>query len=62
MHIIRLVGTMSKGVHFVLHPLLALTADQIEAFTGGNEDYGNIIIINLDDHAANCKSVCQEMI
>lgn len=34
-HVIRLVGTMSKGIHLIIHPLLALTADQVAAFGGG---------------------------
>lgn len=50
-HIIRVMGTMLKGVHLIIHPLLVLTADQVVKFLEGTDDYGNIQVHNLDDLA-----------
>mmetsp|Transcript_266 Transcript_266/g.544 ORF Transcript_266/g.544 Transcript_266/m.544 type:complete len:395 (-) Transcript_266:695-1879(-) len=61
-HVIRLVGTLSKGVHVVMYPLLASTADQVAAFTGGNEAYGFIVVINFDIHASTCGAVRRKII
>ena len=40
---------MLKGIHVVLHPLLALTGDQVIRFQEGSNDYGMIEAINLDE-------------
>ena len=54
-HIIRTLGTMLKGIHVVLHPLLALTGDQVIRFQEGSNDYGMIEAVNLDARGKNSK-------
>ena len=34
-HITGLMLTMHKGIHLIVHPLLELTVDQVNAFKGG---------------------------
>ena len=51
-HIMRVFGTIMKGIHVIIHPLLALTADQHTAFVSGNEAFGKIEVHNLDEQAA----------
>ena len=46
---------MLKGIHVVLHPLLALTGDQAIRFQEGSNDYGMIEAINLDERGKNSK-------
>jgi len=48
-HIIRCWGTFTKGICLVLHPILALTADQVLKFTEGSDKYENIKSHNMDD-------------
>ena len=50
-HVIRMAGTMLKGIHLILHPLLVLTADQIAKFASANQDYGQVSAHNLDEHS-----------
>ena len=54
-HIIRVMGSMMKGIHVVLHPLLALTGDQVIRFQEGSDAYGAVDAINLDERGKNTK-------
>ena len=38
-HVIRMLGTTIKGIALIVHPLLALTADQVPNFTKGTDRY-----------------------
>mgnify|MGYP005726043589 CR=1 FL=1 len=51
-HVVRMIGTMLRGVHLVVHPLLALTADQVPNFRTGSERFGPISAHNLDELAS----------
>ena len=46
--VMQVSGTMLKGVHLIFHPLLALTGDVVVRFMSGNEDFGAIVVVNLD--------------
>ena len=46
-----MAGTFLKGVHVIFHPVLSMTADQITKFTEGSDEFGAIIVINLDEVA-----------
>ena len=48
MHIIRVLGTYARAVHLVIHPILALTADQVLKFMEGTDKYGAIDAHNMD--------------
>ena len=50
-HMIRVMGTMLRAVHLIVHPLLVLTADQVVKFLEGTDAYGAIEVHNLDDLA-----------
>ena len=52
MHIIRMIGTMLRGIHLIIHPLLALTEDQVGRFLEETDAYGSIEAHNLDKHGA----------
>jgi len=48
-HIIRVLGgTYARGVHLVIHSILALTADQVLKFPDGTDKYGAIDTHNMD--------------
>ena len=47
-HIIRVLGTYARAVHLVIHPILALTADQVLKFMEGTDKYGAIDAHNMD--------------
>ena len=53
----KVMGTMFLGIHLIVHPLLALTADQVLLFMEGNESNGVIEVHNMDEHAARSKHV-----
>lgn len=50
-HSIRMLGSLLKGVHFIFHPVLAMTADQMPKFCCGSDLYGLIQAYNLDEVA-----------
>ena len=54
-HIVRTLGTLLKGIHVVLHPLLALTGDQLSRFQEGSSRYGRIEAVNLDARGKNSR-------
>ena len=60
-HIIRLLGTLFKGVHLIFHPILSLTGDQLHQFQQGCQDYGLVSAINLDE-IANSTAVKKKVI
>ena len=61
-HIIRMMGTIFKAIHLVIHPLLALTADQVNAFKEANEAYGAFEVHNMDMHASKLCVVLKRII
>jgi len=48
-HIIQCWGVFTKGICLVLHPILALTADQVLKFTKESDKHGTIEAHNMDD-------------
>ena len=48
-HVTRMLGTMLRGIHLVMHPLLVLAADQAGKFTNSSCVHGSISALNLDD-------------
>lgn len=48
-HLIRLLGTMLRGLNIVFHPLLALMGDQVAKFREGRDDHGAIETHNIDE-------------
>ena len=58
--VIILLGTMLKGVHLYFCSLLTIMADVIVKFQQGDERYGRIIVVNLDELGGNhilCKII-----
>ena len=51
-HVIRMIGTLLKGIHLIVHPLLVLTADQTAKFASGSDEFGQIGVHNLDEEGA----------
>ena len=47
--IIKLLGIIMKGICFILHPILSITAYQVHKFLGRNKKYGAIKVHSLDD-------------
>ena len=47
-HVFRVIGTVLRGIHLVVHPLLSLAANQVKKFRNGSNQYGAISAINLD--------------
>ena len=53
-HVIRMIGTMLRGIHVIIHPLLVLTADQMSKFTCASSAFGPVSAHNLDEQASSC--------
>ena len=51
-HVIRMIGTMFRGIHLIIHPLLVLTADQIMKFSCASTSHGAVMAHNLDEQAS----------
>ena len=51
-HVIRMTGTMSRGIHLVVHLLLVMTADQISKLTCASAAFGSVSAHNLDEQAS----------
>ena len=60
--IIKLLCTMLRGVHLIVHPLLVLTADQVASFQRGSQDHGTIVVINLDQQASRSRTFLDAII
>ena len=52
-HSMRMLASMLKGIHLYFCPLLALMADIVLKFQEGNQQYGRIIVFNLDEMGGN---------
>ena len=48
-HVTRMLGTMLRGIHLVVRPLLVLAADQVRNFTNASGGCGSVSAVNLDD-------------
>ena len=51
-HVVRMIRMMLRGVHLVVHPLLALTTDQVPNFRTSSERFGPVSAHNLDELAS----------
>ena len=62
-HVLRLVGTLLRAVHLVLHPLLVLTADQMPKFLAASDAHGPHSAYNLDKFPASSLSLlCSDLV
>ena len=48
-HVFRMLGTLLRGVHLIIHPLLVLAADQMQKFGEGSFDFGTVACVNVDN-------------
>ena len=48
-HVTRMLGTLLRGIHLIVHPLLVLAADQVTNFSSASGGYGSVSAVNLDD-------------
>jgi hypothetical protein len=55
-HVIRMTGTMFRGIHLIIHPLLVLTADQITKFTCASTRHGSVMAHNCDEQASSSRA------
>ena len=46
--VIQMIGTIFRGIHLIIHPLLVLTADKITKFTCALTSHGADMSHNLD--------------
>ena len=56
-----MTGTMFRGIHLSVHPLLVLTADQITKFTCALTSHGTVMAHNLDEQASASRAYCNHL-
>ena len=61
-HVIRMFGVTLRGVHIIIHLVLALTEDQTIRFQEGSDEYGSIEVHNMDKEAKSCKKTRNKII
>ena len=54
-NVFRMLGTLLRGVHLIVHALLVLAADQMQNFGECSSAFGGVTLVNVDnvakDHA-----------
>ena len=50
-HVTRTAGVILRGITLIIIPLLSLSADQLRKFNCGDEQFGSINVVHLDEIA-----------
>jgi len=48
-HIMRVIGTMERGIMLIFIPLLTLSADVLDKFVSAEQKYGKVRVFHLDE-------------
>ena len=59
---IRMIGTMQRGLYIIFHLVLVLTTNQLAKFTCGSEIFGRVSVHNFDKQALSSRSFLDRLV